>query len=57
MRPPNTIADCGLFNPMKRATSGVPIMTRIDFTSPAATLRVIIASEAPMASPVTGPTM
>ena len=39
------------------ATSGVSVITRIDFTSPAATLRAITSLEAPSAVPVTGPTM
>ena len=55
--PPKTIADWGLSNPMYFATKGVPIITKIDLTKPAATLNVITVSEAPIASPVTGPTI
>jgi hypothetical protein len=42
---------------MCRATNGVPVITKIDFTSPAAMLRATTSDGAPIAVPVTGPTM
>ena len=47
----------GLFNPMKRATSGVPIMTSTALSTPVAIDSAMTAELAPSAAPVTGPTM
>lgn len=56
INPPKIIADCGVFNPMYGAIKGVPMVTKIDFTTPAAMLIAMISELAPRAVPVTGPT-
>ena len=57
INPPNTIADLASFRPILFATNGVPIITTIDLTRPAAMLNAITDESAPNAEPVTGPTM
>ncbi|MOA10974.1 hypothetical protein D3C78_1308860 [compost metagenome] len=57
MRPPKITAVRGLFRPIRGATKGVAIITRIAFTRPAAMDSAITSELAPMAAPVTGPTM
>ena len=47
----------GLSKPIRDATKGVRIMTRIDLTKPAATLKAMTSLLAFKADPVTGPTM
>ena len=50
------MAEFGLFRPIYLAKSGVPIITKIDLTKPAAILNAITSELAPNALPVTGPT-
>ena len=57
IRPPNTIAERGLSSPTALARKGVKTMTRMAFTRPAAMLSAMTSLLAPMAAPVTGPTM
>ena len=56
-RPPKIIAERGVFRPMKLAATGVPTITMIALTSPVAMLSAITSELAPIAAPVTGPTM
>ena len=55
--PPKTIAACGLLSRIKRASTGVKIMTKMDLMTPVAMLSAMTSEVAPMAAPVTGPTM
>ena len=57
IRPPKITAVRGLLRPMKGATKGVATITRMAFTRPAAMDSAITSELAPMAAPVTGPTM
>ena len=54
--PPKTIADLGLSRPTCFANKGVKVITKIDFTKPAAMLNAITSLLAPIAEPLTGPT-
>ena len=56
-RPPKTIAERGVFSARNFAAMGVPTITMIAFTRPVAMLSAITSGLAPMAAPVTGPTM
>ncbi|MOA43746.1 hypothetical protein D3C78_1659280 [compost metagenome] len=47
----------GLFRPISGATKGVTTITRMAFTRPAAMDSAMTSELAPMAAPVTGPTM
>lgn len=47
----------GLFRPIIGATNGVTTITRIALTNPAAIDSAITSELAPIAAPVTGPTM
>jgi len=51
------MAERGVFSARKRAATGVPTITMIALTSPVAMLKAITSGVAPMAAPVTGPTM
>ena len=55
--PPKITAARGLFRPIIGAKNGVAIITRIALTRPAAMDSAITSELAPIAAPVTGPTM
>ncbi len=57
IRPPKITAERGLFSPISGATKGVATITRIALTRPAAMDSAITSELAPIAAPVTGPTM
>ena len=57
IKPPNIIAELGLFKPINFAAKGVKIEVIITLTTPVATLKAIISELAPKAEPVTGPTI
>jgi hypothetical protein len=56
-KPPKIIAERGVFKPRNPAANGVPTITIIALINPVAILRAITSELAPMAAPVTGPTM
>jgi len=49
------MADCGVLSSMKRAKTGVKIITKIAFTTPVAMLRAMMSEVAPIAAPVPPP--
>ena len=55
--PPNTIADRGVSRRMNFAAAGVATITMIALMTPVAMLNAMTSELAPMAVPVTGPTM
>ncbi|MCY1453522.1 hypothetical protein D9M71_705190 [compost metagenome] len=55
--PPKITALRGLFKPIIGATNGVITITRIALINPAAIDSAMTSELAPMAAPVTGPTM
>ena len=55
--PPKIIAVSGLFKPIFFAMAGVNNVTSTDFITPIAILMAMISELAPMAVPVTGPTI
>ena len=57
IKPPNTMALRGLLRPIIFATKGVPIMTMTALNTPVAIESAITGEDAPIAAPVTGPTM
>ena len=57
IKPPKITALRGLLRPMYGATNGVATMTRIALINPAAMDKAITSEVAPIAAPVTGPTM
>ena len=55
--PPKTIAERGVLSRRNFAAIGVAIITRIALSTPVAMLNAITSELAPIAAPVTGPTM